>query len=137
MWLEILRGWRDGLAGAMPDTQVSVGADAQVPECRAIQLLRGPGDDSRFKRENVLEQRFWIECWAYDKAAPEKAYADLDAIEQAVRDYLTGCSAAAVVPGWDLIVTLEGVEPDGDQFRPSVGSRMTVLVKGRKQRNTN
>ncbi len=136
MWFEIIKSLADHIAATLDDTAVNRYASASVPRRRQVDFLRGPGTPTAtFRTSGKFEQTVYVECWEFDEDA-DTASAALESLENEVIAALLSCGAvAAQSQTIEAIVKLTNIEPDGDAFRPSVGSRMTLVVTGRAKRN--
>lgn len=136
MWSAVLASLQQHLAAAIPDAVVTVGGDAEVPEQRAVQLLRGDGDLAS-ALAGTFKRTFHAELWEFDAADDQAAaYARLDDLELKFLEALVGWGHTQSISGWRIVVRLKSTESDGDAFRPSVGTRMTFEVEGRKTRDS-
>lgn len=134
MWADILVALRSRILAVEPETPVEVGGSAAVPDFRQVTLLRGPGTrPADADMTGQATQTVYVECWEHHKTTAE-ANARLQALEMAVIGAMTA-SGPQLLSGWGALVNVENIEPDGDAFRPSVGSRMTVRVNLRKVRD--
>ncbi len=134
MWSAVLTSLQMHLAAALPETVIRQGGDAEVPEQRTVQLLRGDGDLAG-ALSGIFRTTFYAELWEYDADDDQAAaYARLDELEMQFLEALVGWGHTQAIQGWRIVVRLKSTESDGDAFRPSVGTRMTFEVEGRKTR---
>ncbi|MFP4245397.1 MAG: hypothetical protein ACLFRJ_10000 [Ectothiorhodospira sp.] len=131
IWHDLVQAVAERLE-AHVDAPVRIGGDARVPREEQVQVLRGPGSPlSQWSQTGRLDQTLYVECWAYDET-PDTAYAQLSALEDAVLSALFDTPIS--IPQAQVILDLGPIEPDGDAFRPSVASRLTLTAKCRQKR---
>jgi len=110
-------------------TIIVMGADSKVPDCKTVVLTRGSFEPKTNDRQSVNNQTVYIECWQYDDHEnPKKGYQKLAALEGVVMAAINGFGFTCV-ESKQLKVRLGQTEPDGDAFRPSVGSRTAVTIR--------
>ena len=114
----------------LTDVNIEMGASACVPEQSTVQLVRGTGTPDWRGRFKQGKQTVFVDCWAHDERDPETAYQQLDELEQyafaAIR--LWG-QQGSTIEGVHARAMVKDSEPDGDLFRPSVGSRTLVEIE--------
>lgn len=131
MWATLLKSLADYLRDNLTDTDVVLNASAQVWEVRTVVVSRGGAEPRREPDWTGGVQRVWIECWEH-ASIPEDANTALDALETAVQAALADWLAALALPGVCVAGQVTAIEPDGDLFRPSVGSRLTCELRWRQ-----
>lgn len=118
----------------LADVNIEMGASACVPEQRTVQLVRGTGTPDWRGRFKPGKQTVFVDCWACDEHSPNSAYEELEELEssafEAVR--LWG-QQGSTIEGTHARAAIKDSEPDGDLFRPSVGSRTLVEIEWTKK----
>lgn len=127
MWASLLSSLAGHLELALLDVQVVRNASAQVWERPTVTLARGPTQRRATVDWTGGVQDIWIECWEHD-TDPLLANTALEALEAAVQAETDAWLAALALPGVCVAGEWLGTEPDGDMFRPSVGSRATLRL---------
>lgn len=129
MWAQILDALRDRLLAADSTLEVHVGGSAEVPQSRRVTLMRGPGTTyAEFVESGRIEQTVYAECWAHADD-PAVANTKLQALEQMVIETMQSAGPQRLLPHTDALARVTQIEPDGDAFRPSVGSRITLKMQ--------
>lgn len=108
-------------------------ADAKTPRTPTLIIRRGPGSIARTPSERSGTFTLLIECWVYNSADFAQANADLDALEQDVISLLNDYVQQVEGDGVKLDLSVN-VQPDGDFFRPSVASQLSVEFRWRTRR---
>jgi hypothetical protein len=133
MWAQLIEAVAERLRGSEPGLDVREGADAEVPQARRVAIIRGPGTaQPEFAETGMMDQVLYVECWEHDQDA---ALANRRLAELEAHVHARLLEHAPLLEGWATSVNVETVQPDNDQFRPSVGSRTTVRIRVRKARN--
>lgn len=113
----------------MPGVKVVTHADAEVPTVDTVRVLRGTTVGRPVYSRPAGEQSINLEIWtsSTDTAAADQRLQALE--EQAI----TGLENLPR-DGPIMKVVILGIEPDGDLFRPSVGSNLSLKVYWRQRR---
>lgn len=127
MWADLLQDLATTLRAALPGVEVVTHADAEVPTVDTVRVLRGTTAGRPVYSRPAGEQNVNLEIWtcSEDTAAADQR---LQELEEQVTTELENLPRAALI----FKVTVTGIEGDGDLFRPSVGSNMSLRVKWRK-----
>lgn len=136
MWADIIQLLREALDAALnvpdPDTgevaqpvTVVAHADAEIPEVDTVRVLRGVRSGPIYPRPTGTLD-FNLELWT---TAADPAVADqrLQALETAVVTGLLNIRRDTLILKTDIL----GIDPDGDLFRPTVGSNLRLRVSYR------
>lgn len=112
---------------------VCAGGDAQVPECRTVQLLRGETVQPQRLDTVPGAQTIYVECWEHDESQDAgRGYEKLAALEVTVSAVVAQWQASQPFPQAELgRDPLGSFKPDGDMYRPSIGSQAELVVKWR------
>jgi len=119
---------------AFSNVVIQLGDCADVHESTTLVLLRGKTQPDNLVRHIRGKQTLHIECWVHsaEREAEQQthdAYSQLAALEN---DLTTALQAFGhepnTVSGYHIRVELTPFEPDGDQFHPSVASRITIDI---------
>lgn len=108
-------------------SKVVLGADAFTPSERTVIVKRGPVSQhlpSHGDREGQIA--VVLECWASANEDRAAGNLDLQELENTVAALLDDW-VRAVRTTWTLTLQIR-IDPDGDFFRPSLGSQMTVDI---------
>lgn len=136
MWAAAINSLKTYFEAENSGVDVRVNASGETPEQPTIRIIRGTQDIGEVAQGRI-SMDVAIECWAYgvDELA---ANTDLAALEGAVLRQVRAWGNSNPVAGWQLRVDSanQTIEPDGDVFRPSVGSRMIFKIIGRKLRDS-
>lgn len=129
MWAELLQDLATTLQSALPEVVVVTHADAEVPTADTVRVLRGAMTGRPVYSRLSGEQNINLEIWTQSDD-PAEADQRLQALEEQV------IAALENLPRQGLIMktTLLGIEPDGDLFRPVVGSNLSLKVYWRQRR---
>jgi hypothetical protein len=131
MWFEVMTALKTHLINTaeLKGAVVVMGGDADLPDCQTVALLRGPFQPATNDRQSRNELTIYIECWEHDTHEdPKKGYEKLAALEGIVMAAINGFGLGCINDK-RIQVRLGQTEPDGDAFRPSVGSRTAVTIK--------
>lgn len=126
------------LAEAVPGLHIQYGRTQPWPEEPTLEIQRGPTQGQDLHDRERTEQELWINCLVKDKSlSPDDGtgYALLEALEEAALDSVRRWFERDDAPHLDNIaqkVSLARIEPDGDLFRPHVGSHIVLLIDSRK-----
>lgn len=133
MWYSILMALKTHLAAqdSLKDVVIQVGGSADIPEKTTIILTRGTFEPKTTEPKSLESQNLYIECWCYDESENfATGYSKLATLEA---DVLTAINAFGAgtkqISNKNIRVRLGQTEPDGDAFRPSVGSRTAVSIR--------
>ncbi len=129
MWADLLQRLQQALSRQLPDVVVVTHADAEVPDVDTVRILRGETSGKPLYGWPSGVQNLTLELWVKHS---DYSIADqrLMSLEQRVD------KALEQVPREGLISKIEvlGIEPDGDLFRPHVGSAFKLKVHWRLPR---
>jgi hypothetical protein len=134
MWFDLLMALQSAFINdaEMEGIPVMVGAKTPVPDYECVVLLRGTFDPKNNNPSSREDQQIFIETWVYDEDSdhPEKGYQKLDQLEKKViriaNEFGKGDRRFA---GKKIRTVIGQTQPDGDVFRPSLGSRTTVSIQ--------
>ncbi len=133
-WWDIINALYTALlAGTTLDgVKVQLGASAEVPAAATVLLVRG-GSTPPTKHDTVAgEQILFVECWEHGPADDNTvAYRRLALLEEKFRAALNAWVDSNPFPEAQISAVPGEFQPDGDIFRPSVGSRMELNIKWR------
>jgi|GEM_PF-3054771 len=112
---------------------VQFGAKVPIPDAKTVVLIRGPHTPRTNEPKSREELTLFVECWESgsdsESEAPEVAYGLLATFEKKVfsviNDFGKGDQRIQDKP---IRVRVGDAEPDGDMFRPMVGSRTRVTI---------
>jgi hypothetical protein len=136
MWYRILQAL-DAYFKSLPafsNVTIQLGDSGAIPDSTTLVLLRGPGQTDDRLRNRRGEQTVFIECWvtssvqdALDSAAD--GYLQLADLEDITVNALrTFGHTPTIIDGYHITAKPGQIEPDGDAFRPSVGSRIPLTI---------
>lgn len=129
MWAELLDLLVTRLRADLYGVVVTAYADAVIPDVPTVRVLRASSPARPLFAQMSGAEFFAVECWvrAEDPEDANRALADLE--ERVL-------VALRAIPRIDPIttVTIAGVDPDGDLFRPNLGSRINLNISWRKPR---
>ena len=128
------------LTEQITDAQVLRGAYAQTPEQRTLIVKRGASGPYTLQQSARTASRqkqsgtcvLLVECWEYerDPGVYDEADARLNELENAVIDSLPAFVQSQHT--LNRVTNLEfSIDPDGDLFRPSVASQITLTFTWR------
>lgn len=129
MWADLLQRLAEALRRDLPDVAVVTHADAQVPTVATVRVLRGAGSGSPVYGRLSGTQDIALELWVTDDDAAQ-ADRRLMRLETRVLEALERPSREGLIYKIDVL----GIDPDGDLFRPSLGSNLRLKVHWRKPR---
>jgi uncharacterized ParB-like nuclease family protein len=129
MWADLLQRLQQSLARELPEVIVVTHAEAEVPEVATVRILRGETAGKPLYSWPQGVQNLTLELWVKDT---DYAAADrqLMALEQRVGNALEQMPRDGLISKIDVL----GIEPDGDLFRPALGSGMRLKVHWRQPR---
>ncbi len=126
MWATLIQIVISRLQTALGES-VAVGAvfDAEVPDSATVYVLRGGSIEPSLYGERGAETII-IECWVRDEDAAAADVA-LETLENNV------IAALQTLPHSESVmsVAITSIDPDGDVFRPTVGSRINLTLSWR------
>lgn len=129
MWADLIQDLATVLKAALTGVTVVTYADAEVPVVDTVRVLRGAMTGRPVYGQASGEQAVNLEVWTKNDDAA-KANQQLQSLESRVIDALKNLSREGPI----LKATVTGIEPDGDLFRPSLGSNIRVRVNWRQRR---
>ncbi len=133
MWFDILMALNNHLIATseLNGVAIVVGSDTKIPQGATVVLIRGTFDPKTTEPKSRDSQQLYVECWQWDESeSPTKGYEKLAELEGIVMKALNDFGAGSNrVNNKQVRVILGQTEPDGDAFRPSVGSRTAVTVQ--------
>jgi hypothetical protein len=106
-------------------------ADAVVPDGDTVRVTRASSPPRPLYAQLSGVETLALECWTRDDD-PAVASARLQDLEETAFAALRGLSR--IDPITNIAIT--GIDPDGDLFRPAVGSRITLTISWRKPRQS-
>lgn len=131
MWAELLDLLAAKIRADLTGVVVTAYADAVIPDVPTVRVLRASAPARPLFAQMAGTEFFAVECWVRHED-PETANRALADLEERV------LTALRAIPRIDPIttVTLAGVDPDGDLFRPNLGSRINLNISWRKPRQS-
>jgi hypothetical protein len=129
MWATLIQTVAAALRTALPTVIVLAYSDAPAPDEDTVYVKRvGSPSRSLFAQQSGTENLV-LECWSRD-LVPATADLKLQTLENNV------IAALRTLPRVDPIVnlTITGIDPDGDLFRPNVGSQISITINWRVMR---
>lgn len=129
MWATLIQTVAAALRTALPTVIVLAYSDAPAPDEETVYVKRaGSPSRSLFAQQSGTENLV-LECWSRD-LVPATADLKLQTLENNV------IAALRTLPRVDPIVnlTITGIDPDGDLFRPNVGSQISITINWRVMR---
>lgn len=131
MWADLLQDMASALRFAMPEVTVNTHVDAQVPDAESgdwVRVLRGASTGRPYYGRPSGVQEINLELWVTRSEDEADADRRLMALEEQTFKALAGLPRSG-----DRIFNIEflGIDPDGDMFRPVVGSRIRLKVHWR------
>lgn len=134
-WFDVMDAIHTHLeSDASVDVPLAAGALVPVPRAAEVRLIRGPFQPRTNAPDSTDELTVFIECWVHDdKDADAKVgyqkLADLeDRVMQSVNQFGQGNRR---INGKQIRIRPGRAEPDGDLFRPMLGSRTAVAITWR------
>lgn len=135
MWWPLLDALRDHLTGylvpelpALPLCAIIMGGDGSIPTEPTIILKRGPAKTASWTESWSGVNWFYLEVWNHNDNV-ETAYSGLATLESTI---ISALSHPIQLAGYELLTRIIAVDPDGDAFRPSAGSQMTIEIEWQK-----
>lgn len=115
---------------ALDNVPVQTGQTVPVPEETTVTLIRGPATPRSNDRRQSPELVVFVECWVRDDSDdPAAGYQRIAELESAVIDSINDFAKGdRRIDGKPLKVRVGTTEPDGDAFRPMVGSRTQITI---------
>ncbi|TVR59427.1 MAG: hypothetical protein EA420_15960 [Candidatus Competibacteraceae bacterium] len=131
MWLELQGIVANAVRAALPGVAVATVVDAVVPDVDTVRVTRASSPARALFQQLSGVEALAVECWTRNDD-PDLASAQLQALERDVLAALRGITRI------DPITTIDitGIDPDGDLFRPAVGSRINLTISWRKPRQS-
>lgn len=129
MWADLKQSLADALRVALPEVVVAIHADAQIPTEDTVRVLRAATSGRPVYSRPTGVQEIDLELWV---TADDPAEADqrLMVLEERVTFALERMQRDELILKIDIL----GIDPDGDLFRPTVGSRMKLQINWRLRR---
>lgn len=128
MWAKLLPEIAATLKSQLPGVDIQTHADAEVPDVDTVRVLRGASAGRPYYGRPSGQQSITLEVWTTNTN-----YADADyrlmLLEDAVMRALEQLPRGG---GRIFIVDILGIDPDGDLFRPTVGSQIRLNVHWRQ-----
>lgn len=132
-WWQLQQSLHDYLVANLGNVEVILGADAYTPEKRTVIVKRGPvAPHHPAMGDRAGQIGVVLECWANATTDRAVANQDLQDLENTVAGLLDSW-VRSVQHTWTLTLQIR-IDPDGDFFRPSLGSQMTVEIDWRLAR---
>lgn len=130
MWATLIQIIAAGLQSDLPGVIVTTYADARIPDEDTVRVLRSNSPERPLFAQLSGSENLALECWTRHED-PALANQQLQALESNV------IAALRNLPRVDPIVniTLTGIDPDGDLFRPNLGSRIRLSITWRTLRS--
>ncbi|MCP5197309.1 MAG: hypothetical protein H6974_11060 [Gammaproteobacteria bacterium] len=130
MWATLTETLVGALQADLPGVEVTRFADAQIPDDDTVRVLRGGSQDRPLFAQQSGHENLILECWTRHED-PALANQQLQSLENQV------IAALRHLPRVDPIVNLSisGIDPDGDLFRPNLGSRIRLTIHWRVLRS--
>lgn len=133
MWYDILLALMNHLISEddLQGVSIQVGNQGVVPINKTIVLIRGSFDPKTTEPKATHAQTVYIECWEYDDSQDTKnGYEKLSRLEDIVMKSLNEFGAGSnLINNKRVQLRIGQTEPDGDAFRPSVGSRTAIKIR--------
>lgn len=130
MWNTLIQTVATALQTTLTTTAtVRTASDAEVPDTPTVVIRRGSQPARHLFTQLSGAENLVLECWTQDDD-PDAANLKLEALEDAVMD------ALRTLPRVDPItnIAITGIDPDGDLFRPIVGSQISITITWRQMR---
>lgn len=129
MWAALIQTVATTLRTALPTVNVQTYSDAAIPDEDTVYVKRAGSPSRPLFAQLSGAENLILECWTRD---PDPATADLklQTLEHNV------IAALRTLPRVEPIVslTITGIDPDGDLFRPNVGSQLSITINWRVMR---
>lgn len=130
MWATLIQTVAAALQTGLPGVVVTTCADSQIPDVDTVRVLRGSSPARPLFAQQSGSENLALECWTrHDDAA--QANLQLQTLESNVLAVLR--TLPRVDPILNLAIT--GIDPDGELFRPNLGSRISLSVVWRALRH--
>lgn len=112
---------------------IQFGAKAPIPDAKTVVLIRGPFSPRTNDPKSREELTLFVECWETgsdsEDELPEVAYGLLAEFEKKVFAVINEFGRGDQrINDKQIKVRVGDAEPDGDLFRPMVGSRTRVTI---------
>lgn len=129
MWADLLQDLATTLRAALPGVEVVTHADAEVPTVDTVRVLRGATAGRPVYSRPAGDQNVNLEIWtcSEDTAAADQR---LQELEEQVTTELENLPRDGPI----MKVVILGIEPDGDLFRPALGSNLSLKIYWRQRR---
>lgn len=130
MWVTLMTQVADALRAELTtDAAVLTAGGAEVPDTPTVIIRRGSQPARPLFAQLSGAENLVLECWTKDED-PDAANAKLEALEEKT------LSALRKLPRTDPItqITITGIDPDADLFRPIVGSQISIAINWRRTR---
>lgn len=130
MWADLKQTLAEVLRALLPDVDIAIHAIAEIPTADTVRVLRAASTGRPVYGRPAGVQELDLELWVTDDD-PALADQRLMVLEERVT------FALEAIPRDEMILKIEitGIDPDGDLFRPTVGSRMKLKVNWRLRRD--
>jgi len=136
MWYRVLQALETYFKGltAFSHVTIQLGDSGAIPDNTTLVLLRGPEKTDDRLRYRRGELTLFIECWVATSVqnaleSPASGYLQLADLEDLTVDALrTFGHMPTVISDYHITAKLGQIEPDGDAFRPKVGSRIPLTI---------
>lgn len=125
MWATLIQTVATALRTALPAVVVETVADTPAPDVDTVYVLRGGSVEPSLFAERGVENLI-LECWSRDEV-PATADLKLETLENNVVAALRGLPHTGPM----ISLSFTGIDPDGDIFRPNVGSRIYLTIAWR------
>jgi len=126
MWATLIQTVATALRTALPTVIVQAYSDAPAPDEDTVYVLRGGSVEPSLFSERGVENLI-LECWTRDPV-PATADLKLQTLENNVVAALRGLPHSGPI----VSLSFTSIEPDGDLFRPNVGSRIYLALNWRE-----
>jgi len=130
MWATLIQLVTSALQAGLPGVVVTAYADSPIPDVDTVRVLRGSSPARPLFAQQSGSETLALECWTrHDDAMT--ANSQLETLENNV------IAVLRTLPRLDPIlnISITGIDPDGELFRPNLGSRMTLTVTWRALRH--
>ena len=129
MWATLIQIVASALQSDLPGVTVATYADARIPDEDTVRVLRGSSPERPLFAQLSGSESLALECWTRNED-PALANQQLQTLENNV------IAALRNLPRVDPIINLSiaGIDPDGDLFRPNLGSRIRLTITWRALR---
>lgn len=129
MWATLIQIVTSALQAGLPGVVVTPYADSPIPDVDTVRVLRGSSPARPLFAQQSGSETLALECWTRHADAAT-ANQQLETLENNV------IAVLRTLPRIDPILNLSitGIDPDGELFRPNLGSRMALTVTWRAMR---